>query len=240
MYRVDNATSTGSIPTPAPVGVSPDSYYTGNTVVDADHLNAMQEELVNIISSSPSAPALSKTDRTQVYTAILDILNLGTYGALNYNNLLYIEDQKTSGSAGGASTGATWNVRTLNTSLVANITGASLSTNQITLPAGTYWIEASAPAVNDRSGNPQRNKVRLRNITDSTTDIVGTSEYTDASSNENTQTVSNMSGLVTIAGTKVFELQHYTSNTVATYGRGDPTSSGEVEVYSRIKIYKVA
>jgi len=240
LYRVDNASSATPIPTPGAPGPNPNRYYTSDTVVEADHLNAMQEELVNIIASSPGSPALSKTDRTQVYTAILDIINNATQANLNTNNLFYIEDQKANTTNGGGCTAATQNVRTLNAEVVNNISGASLAANQITLPAGTYWVEFEAPATSVNAAANNHHKTRLRNITDASAPVVGASAIAGLNLVETTCTVSKGAGPFTIAAPKVFELQHYTSVTIAATGLGAPTSSGDIEVYGSIKIWKVA
>lgn len=76
MYRIDNNTAVSALPTPAVVGPNPNYYYTkGNsstgvpaTVFDADAANAIQEELCYVIEQSGAT--LSKTDRTQLLTAI--------------------------------------------------------------------------------------------------------------------------------------------------------------------------
>ena len=199
----------------------------------------MQEEIADIIENSPSGPTLSKTDRTQLRTALFDHLNLGTYSALNTNNLLHIEHQEASGVNGGGCTAATWNVRTMNTALTNNIAGASLGSNQITLPAGTYWIEIMSGA-NAPSVSTQMHKARLRNITDLTSEVVGSSETTASNTTDDAHTKSIGANLVTIAASKVFELQHYTSQTLAGTGLGTATASGEVEMYAFAKIWKVA
>jgi len=75
--------------------------------------------------------------------------------------LLHVEDQKTSGSHGGSSVATTWTTRTLNTVVSNEISGASLSSNQITLPAGKYYFEASAPAYKING-----HRIKLYNATD--------------------------------------------------------------------------
>ena len=62
------------------------------------------------------------------------------------HNLLHIRDEKAQNTAGGTFTSGAWRTRDLNTVKTNEITGASLAANQITLPAGTYWVEWSAPA----------------------------------------------------------------------------------------------
>lgn len=76
MFRIDNATATGSIPTPEAVGPNPDSFFTEGdpglavpaTVVTADWLNAVQEEICNVIEEA--GDTLDKADRTQLKAAI--------------------------------------------------------------------------------------------------------------------------------------------------------------------------
>lgn len=55
----------------------------------------------------------------------------------------YAEVQ-TSGTGAGDSVAA-WTTRVLNTTTASTIAGASLAANQITLPAGTYDVDASVP-----------------------------------------------------------------------------------------------
>jgi len=71
MYKIDNATATGALPAPGPVGPTVDGFFApGVTAVDGDWLNALQEELAYAILQSPGSPVLSKTNRTQLKTAI--------------------------------------------------------------------------------------------------------------------------------------------------------------------------
>ena len=58
-----------------------------------------------------------------------------------------IVDQKANGTNAGSFTSGAWRTRDLNTTIGNNtITGSSLSSNQFTLPSGTYRINASSPA----------------------------------------------------------------------------------------------
>jgi hypothetical protein len=145
-----------------------------------------------------------------------------------------VEDQKAQNTAGGTATSGAWRTRDLNTLVRNNGTLASLATNQITLPAGTYFIRWSAPGL--YIGVHQ---TRLRNITDSTTDGVGSSEFNQAGGVVAVQTSSFGSTVITIAGTKVFELQHQVATSFATEGFGR-ASNFTTEVYARVEITKVA
>jgi hypothetical protein len=148
-------------------------------------------------------------------------------------NVAIIQDQKASGADGGTFTSGAWQTRTLNT--IANNMGApvSLSSNQITLPAGTYRIYASAPVY-----YVNRHQARLRNITDSTTTLVGTGEYSEASG-DGTVTRSIINGVFTITSSKVFEIQHYCQTTNTSDGFGLAQSTGEIEIYASIEIERL-
>lgn len=153
----------------------------------------------------------------------------GVGGALD---LIYVRDQKSSGQAGGAAAAATWNVRTLNTVTVNTISGASLASNRVTLPAGTYRIRARAPAY-----LVGRHKLRLRNITAGSTAAVGSSAYADATTGA-AVTDSVLLARITLASTTELELQHFTTSARATHGLGIEVSSSEVEVYTEMWIEK--
>lgn len=147
--------------------------------------------------------------------------------------LLHVEDQQSSGTAGGTFTSGAWQTRTLNTVKTNQISGASVASNQITLPAGTYFISATAPAYLVNA-----HKLKLRNITDSSDAIIGTSEISDSVSGS--QTRSRLCGRITIAAQKVFELQHQCGTTRATNGFGYTSGLSVVEVFSEIQVWKVA
>lgn len=141
-----------------------------------------------------------------------------------------LNDTQLSGTNGGTFTSGAWRTRTLNTK-VADQIGVVLNSNQFTLTAGVYEIDAAAPGY-----ATSYHKARLQNITDGTTDAVGSAE-TDAVA---VTSCSRILCLLTLSSTKVFELQHYCSATRATDGFGGATSiAGVNEVYSQIKIKKV-
>jgi len=146
--------------------------------------------------------------------------------------IAYLSDVKANGTAGGSSSAATTHTRTLNT--IVDPTGivTSLTANQFILPAGTYDIFATAPALSSNG-----HKIRLRNITDSTNSIIGSSELTD--SVVTVQTISNLSGQITINASKTFELQHYIATARAINGLGGQVGNGDVETFAQVKITKV-
>ena len=141
--------------------------------------------------------------------------------------LLHIRDEKTSGTAGGTLTSGSYQTRVLNTVKTNEIAGASLSINQVSLPAGEYYAEFSAPA-----GFIVRHKAILYDTTGAAALIVGSSEYSTNNNTDIVQTRSFGSGRFTLSGTSVLELQHQGSTTRATNGLGFQSTFGDVEVYS--------
>lgn len=144
---------------------------------------------------------------------------------------MVVVDEKAQNTGGGTFTSGAWRTRTLNTEKYNSISGASLAGNQITLPAGTYLIEASAPAM-----AVDHHQTRLYNITDAEMTMAGSTEYTDNGTGYMTR--SFIIGKFTIADAKVFELQHYCSATYADYGLGYMANL-TTEVYSMVKITKL-
>lgn len=152
--------------------------------------------------------------------------------------LLHVREEQASGTnPQGTLTGAAWDLRILNTVVTNQISGASLASNQIVLPAGTYYIQGQAPC----SGNVQGHKARLYNVTDAATTIIGTSERnrTAAGADEATN-YSYLFGQFTITASKTFEVQHYL---LAFAPGGVGLASGVptlAEVYTTVMIWKVA
>lgn len=145
--------------------------------------------------------------------------------------IAYLSDVKPGGTGGGTS--STGNqTRTLNT--IVDPTGivTSLTANQFTLQAGSYCIEATAQAYKATG-----HRIRIRNITDSTTSIIGSGSYTSAADVVDTHSI--LKGGLIITSAKTFELQHYIGAGVATVGLGNATSTGESEVYAQVKIVRI-
>lgn len=150
----------------------------------------------------------------------------GAAVAASTKKYLYLQDQKSSGTDGGGATSGSWQTRTINTE-VADTIGSTLSSNQFTLPAGTYKIRASAPAF-----SCSQHQIRLQNITDTATTLLGTSECTNPGAGDGISR-SEIDGVFTIAGTKTFEIQHRVASTKATNGYGIATSWG-TEIYTNV------
>ena len=147
-------------------------------------------------------------------------------------SLYHVRDEKSSGAQGGSAAALTQQTRDLNTEKVTNIPNASLASNQVTLPPGKYWVEASAPAY-----DTSRHRLSFYNVTDSTYDILGSTCYSHPTY-PNSQTIS-FAGYVEITAEKVFEVRHYTQSVKANNGLGLASNDGNIEVYTDLMIRKV-
>ncbi len=149
-------------------------------------------------------------------------------------DLLHVRDEKSSGTQSGTFTAGSWQTRTLNTVTTNEISGASLASDQITLPSGTYSIDAHADAL-----RVDGHKAKLRDTTNSVDLIIGTSEFSDAGSTFSGN-ASFVRGRFTLSGTADLELQHWGTSTQSTNGFGTQTGTGEVEVYAEVLIKKIS
>jgi len=145
---------------------------------------------------------------------------------------ILITHELASGTDGGASVTG-WQTRPLNSKKIDTNSLASLSSNQVTLTAGTYYCQATAPAF-----VANNHKLRLRNVTDGVTLIVGSSEY--AYQPGNIYNTARLVGQFTIAAGKALELQHYISSAKTVNGLGvqTGTTTTDVEIYAILECWK--
>lgn len=175
-------------------------------------VNTIQDKGGNTIISSDGSGSISITG--DVFTS----------------KLFHIRQESSSGTQGGTATSGSWQTRTLDT-IKTNEVGGSLSSNQFTLPSGTYFIFASAPAQDVIA-----NRIKLYNISDSSDVMYGTNSYSDGG---NDGMRSFLSGRFTITASKTFEIQHRVNRTNASFGYGIANGYA-VEVYTDALIWKVA
>lgn len=175
-----------------------------------------------ILIYDDSATALRKMTRTNFVAGL---------GSGFDTQLFHVRDEKSASTGGGSTVTGSFQKRTLNTTLTNEISGASISSSVITLPAGTYYINARVPFY----GNIAQVKVKLRNTSDSTDTLLGSNSYQAASMINDYWVI----GRFTIASSKNFELQYRCDLVVATEGLGHP-STYATEVYADCQIWKVA
>lgn len=151
--------------------------------------------------------------------------------ATSYESIAILAEQQVSGTDGGTFTAGSRVTRTLNTEIYDGDNIVTLSSNQFTLQAGTYEVEAWLPAYQSN-----RNKAWLYNVTDAGDEKIGLSNYSKSAAYG---LACPLRGSFTIASAKAFELQHRCERTEANFGLGVDTQWG-TEQYATLIIRKVA
>jgi hypothetical protein len=158
--------------------------------------------------------------------------NTGGGGGGGTVDYVHIRDEKAQNTSGGTFSAGSWVTRDLNTEVTDTGGHASIASNQITLAAGTWYIQVRAPAF-----AVNRHQIRLRNITDSTTLLTGISSH--AAQGNNVWNIAVLDGRFTIAAPKVIEVQHQCETGLATRGLG-VEGNFTTEVYTVVELWKIA
>ena len=144
--------------------------------------------------------------------------------------MAYIEDVKPSGTIGGATTSGSYLTRDLNT-IRGDLTFASLVSNEFTLIAGQYILEASAPAF-----VATQHKIRLYNVTNLAVEQVGDLSYSHPISPSLTR--STVKCTIDIAVDTTYRIEHQVTSANA-LGFGVPAGFGDDEIYTTVKVIKL-
>lgn len=152
--------------------------------------------------------------------------------------LLHVQEETT--GAGGTFTQDAWQTRVLDTVVTNEIVGATLSSNEVSLPTGTYDAEWSAPAV-----GVDEHITRLYDDTNTAELGRGTAEFTSqVSAPPYNQTRSSGAVRFILAGTASIILQHACDSTFTTNGLGADAVTAILNVsgnnvFAILKIWQV-
>ena len=142
-----------------------------------------------------------------------------------------VSNTQTSGTNGGAASTGSWQTMPLNSKDNDTASIATLSTNQITLPAGTYLVRASSPFV--QVGNAQ---IRLYNQTASAVLVNGQTVFMYTSNSGNCAT---LEGQFTLSASSNLVLQYQVGTHVNTADLGEAGGYGP-EVYAMVTFTKIS
>lgn len=151
-------------------------------------------------------------------------------------------EAQSSGNASAFGVGSdAWGTRVLNSTSLNTIAGASLASNQITLPAGTYEVEAFAPAGALSSAQLSHSRLRLWNVTDGVLLVSGPQMTSHAASSSGyTLATPTLNGRFTLAASKTLRLDQFHKGTSGTGGNGGVAiANGDPEIYAQITFRKV-
>lgn len=144
------------------------------------------------------------------------------------SGLLHLQDRRASGINGSGLAGGVNSVRVINTTVSNTIPGASLSANQVALPAGVYDADIDVPC---GLAATDVHRASLYNATDATTLILGTN------ANATNGVASKIRGRFTLTASKLLEVRDYHTNSNAS---GLSVSDGQGEVYLNMVIEVIA
>lgn len=160
--------------------------------------------------------------------------------------IVFVVDQKAHNAHGGSFSNGAWRTRDLNT-IKADPFGlvaaglVSVSSNQVVLGPGVWWIEASAPAVSVNTHVTQ-----LYNVTAAAEIALGDAAETEGNQGVDIMcTRSHVKGLVTVApgATAAIELRHRCQLSMGTWGFGYPASAAGVttnSIYSTLVARRIS
>jgi len=132
------------------------------------------------------------------------------FPAGHFLDVCHFQHTESAGTSGGTSS-ASWATRTINTTK-RSATWASLSSNAITLSAGTYWFYADPS-----SNNSARTMARLYNNTDSTVDAYSRTVF---SGSGEIPAYAFINHIFTIGGSKDFVVQMRVQSSKSSSGYG--------------------
>lgn len=165
--------------------------------------------------------------------------NGGPDGFGTMGDYLHFRDEKPVGTDGGGITPGFWLTRQINTVKTNNIS-ATLSSNQITLQPGIYFVDIYIPSAGNSATGEQAGRSRAR-LWDSTHNISVLSSYSSAiSENAWKQYDARLIGVINVNSTTTFEIQQQFSSSVQDSGFGKSSNVDALnEVYTDGLIYKI-
>ncbi|RYZ74746.1 MAG: hypothetical protein EOP05_08995 [Proteobacteria bacterium] len=162
-------------------------------------------------SYSLSLPATSGSSNQ-----LLSATGSGALAWTDRTHYFIVEDLEPDGASGIGCTQGSWVTRILNTVSYSSVSGASLSSNQVTLPPGRYLVEGAATA-----NSVNLHQAVLYNLTTASIVIPGT--LARSASGSGITSDSHITGVINIVAPTVFEIRHRCEATNATgFSRASP------------------
>lgn len=186
---------------------------------------------ITIVTASPLNNIQDAIDALQAKVGVNGSAVQSSIDFFMRKNYVKVSDQKVNAIGGVFYSGA-WRTRDINTEDNDEGGLCALSSNQITLEAGTYRCRISCPAYKVNS-----HAARLYNVTADALVLMGTAEYSGSSSY--VQSRSFISGQFTVAASQSLEVQHYCTESDG-YGFGQKAfSSSTPNVYTVAEFWKL-
>ena len=200
------------------------TYYT-NSIVKKPGTYEIYGSLIND-NSGNALPNQANDVNWQYLGNLADLVAGDSFGS----RLLHIQDEKANGTDGGSSAAGV-NTRQLNNVVVNQISGAALSSNQVTLPIGDYIVFARSKVVQTGSVIAY-----LFDTTGVANLIIG-----DVADSDGQDSVVHVSGPFSLSAESVIELRNLIQSTNSGNGLGEGYngSTSIPNIYSDVMIWKV-
>lgn len=190
-----------------------------------DYTNG-DKAVVNGVTAGLAAKQNTLVSGTNIKTINgLSLLGSGDVPVGGEDQIFMARDEKPNNTLAQAGSSGSYITRNLNTVVANTIPGATLASDKVTLPAGTYQVYARAPSANYDTNN----RIRIYNFTTSTYIVDGSSNVGNGGA--------TLMGIFTLAATNAVELRHRTG---ITGGMGTPNNYSLPEIYSEISIRKLS
>jgi hypothetical protein len=183
------------------------------------------DKINRVVGETNTVSSQVTTVGTQVTTLSAQVAATGL--------ILHVREVQAYNVDGGTFTSGADRTRVLNTVVTNTISGASLASNQIVLPAGTYDVEWSAPA---KICNAHFS--HLYDTTGAAKLLDGTTEFVNSAVPVVTRSLGR--GRITLTVTSALEIRHRCQTTRNTDGLGNQTTvSGYDSIYTDVVIKTV-
>ena len=144
---------------------------------------------------------------------------------------VYLKDSKASTTVGGAATTGSYQTSVINT-LEGDTSFVTLSSNQVTLGAGTYLVDIEVPFY-----QTDDSKAKLYDVTGAADQIIGSVVTSTAA--DGVVVKSRIVSQMTITTLTDFEVRYRVDTNTSTSDLGKPAGFGDVEIYLNGSITKI-
>jgi hypothetical protein len=218
--------------------------HSGGDDLSATELNSVYSDLdTQITANASSNPVTTKGDLV-TYDTSATRLAVGNNGEVLTADssesegiawkpgpdwVAILQGHKATTVDGGGASATTWNIREI-TREASDVRGiVSIASNKFTPIAGTYLLQAHAPAY-----KVDKHRLGLWNDTDGSYVTNGKGPTSLANSSDAIVTTAHLAVIFTANGSDAYEIHHYTATARATDGLGVAADDGADEIYLEI------
>lgn len=196
---------------------------TGTVVIAGADIASGTIDIARLPTCS-QAEAEAGTSTTKTLTPERVHQAVAAYGLKGVPDVI-LEDQRSSGTAGGTPSAAAWNTRTINTEVYDPKGLCTLSSNKFTFTVDG-WVDCAFIVYASNAA-----KLRVYNVTSGAMHVLGDSMYNGVIG------TTPICGCAFVTAGVEYRIDVYYQTATATNGLGYPASQG-TEIYGRIKFYR--